>query len=109
MLSRYFSNWEWRDKLNRKFSHFALGMTDDEMIQANRVGIGGGGLAAVVAGMLGTGALGLAAAWMMRDPPTPAPSTSPASESRSDEAHVRVFWGDEEIRPGETKQADLEE
>lgn len=100
-MSRYFRHADWTQNLDRKFAHLSLGIPEDDMIQANRYGIGPGGLAVVVGGLLTAGLLGALAVWWNSSPT----AEQPKADSAESEARVRVFWGGEEILPGGSLEA----
>lgn len=99
----------WRDRLHKQAAHKALNvpLEDDMIVDNSKRGMGWKELAVIVAGLMGTG--GIAAAVLNQDPaPIVAPAPAPPATAEG-AARVRVFWGDREIKPGESAGAKVGE
>lgn len=91
----WFKQQEWRQKLERKATHKALDIPDDDMnITQTKVGIGTAGALgiAAAAGLPSMAAVGVLAWALLRDKgePTP-PPTPPAVDVADTEYEVRFF------------------
>lgn len=96
---------KWRQRLQNKILHKAFNLpvdlADDVNVSNHSIvhrGLGALGVISLVVSLLcGGGGLGAAAFWFLRH-------AAPAAEQKAG-ARVRVFWGDQEIKPGTSRES----
>lgn len=85
------TNQNWSDKLHKKAAHKALDIPEEEMIQANKIGLGGASVAAIAAGAGLLPIAGFLLASYLNKPTPATPTQPPAADS---EYEVRFFDAD---------------
>ena len=83
--ARWGKHQSWTDALHRKAAHKALDIPEEEMIQANRIGVGGGTVAAIAvcAGLLPIAGM-LLGTYLNRPAPAQPPTATVPKDSEYD-------------------------